>query len=162
VLIHGAAGGVGHFAVQFAKARGAVVYATASGDHVARVRELGANEVIDYKVRRFEDVARDIDLVFDLIGGEIQERSWAVLKPGGIVVSTVAAPSQEKAASHRARGTIFRAQPNGRQLAEIGALIDAGKVKPMVQAVFALSEAAKALQANQQGHTLGKIVLRVV
>lgn len=161
VLIHGAAGGVGHFAVQFTKAIGAFAYGTASGDHVVRVRELGADEVIDYKVQRFEDVAKDVDLVLDLIGGETQERSWAVVKAGGIIVSAVTTPSQEKAASHRARGTIFRTQPSGQQLAEIGALTDAGKVKPFVQAVFPLSEAAKALQTNRQGHTLGKIVLRV-
>ena len=161
VLIQGAAGGVGHFAVQFAKAAGAFVYATASGDHIARLRELGADEVIDYKNRRFEDVAKDVDLVFDLIGGETQDRSWAVVKPGGMIVSTVAAPSQDRASSHRARGTIYRAEPNGRQLAEIGTLIDSGKVEPIVEAVFPLPEAAKAMQANQQGHTLGKIVLQV-
>jgi NADPH:quinone reductase-like Zn-dependent oxidoreductase len=161
VLIHGGAGGVGHFAVQFAKAKGATVFATASGDHVARVRELGADTVIDYRTQRFEAIAKDIDVVLDLVAGEVQERSWAVLKPGGIIVSALAPPSPEKAAAHRARGVHFRAHPDARQLSEIDALIEAGQVTVIVQATFALAEVAKAHQLSEQGHTLGKIVLRV-
>src|SRR5579871_2366396 len=83
VLIHGGSGGVGHFAIQFAKARGARVYTTVSADSRGFVRELGADEAIDYKTQRFEDVARDIDLVYDLVAGETQQRSWSVLKRGG-------------------------------------------------------------------------------
>jgi len=97
VLIHGGSGGVGHFAVQFAKARGAQVITTASEKHVAFARDLGADQVLDYKKQRFEDVVRDVDMVFDLIAGETQDRSWRVLRKGGILVSTLAEPSPEKA-----------------------------------------------------------------
>jgi NADPH:quinone reductase-like Zn-dependent oxidoreductase len=113
VPIHGGAGGVGHFAIQFAKAKGAHVTTTVGGDDVAFARDLGADDVVDYKNQRFEDVARDIDLVYDLIAGETQERSWSVLKPDGIIVSTLAQPSEAKARDHRARGNRYMAQPNG-------------------------------------------------
>jgi NADPH:quinone reductase-like Zn-dependent oxidoreductase len=156
-LIHGAAGGVGHFALQFAKAEEAFVYATASSDHVARLRELGADAVIDYHARRFEDVVRDVDMVLDLIGGETQERSWAVLKAGGMMVSTIAEPR----ATRQASGVSFMAQPHGEQLRKIAALIELGDVKPIVQSVFPLSEAPRALELNRQGHSLGKTVLKV-
>ncbi len=138
VLIHGGTGGVGHFAVQFAKARGATVFTTVAGEDKDFARELGADEAIDYKAQRFEDVARDIDVVFDLIGGETQERSWSVLKPGGIIVSTLAKPDEAKAKQHGARGTNFMARENGEQLAEIGRLIDEGKVRPFIAGVFPL------------------------
>src|SRR2546430_10272701 len=104
VLIHGAAGGVGSFAVQFAKWKGARALGTASGDHVEQVRQLGADEVIDYRKTKFEEVARDVDVVLDTIGGETQERSWQVLKRGGVLVSLVQPPSVEKAAARGARG----------------------------------------------------------
>src|SRR5204863_5798694 len=96
---HGAAGGVGSFAVQFAKWKGARVIGTASGDHLEQVRQLGADEVIDYRKTKFEEMARDVDVVLDTIGGETQERSWRVLKRGGVLVSRVQLPPPEKAAS---------------------------------------------------------------
>ena len=104
VLIHGAAGGVGGFAVQFAKWKGARVIGTASGAHVEQVRQLGADEVIDYRKTKFEEVAREVDMVLDTIGGETQERSWQVLKRGGVLASLVQEPSAKKAAAHGARG----------------------------------------------------------
>ena len=161
VLIHGGAGGVGHFAVQFAKAKGAVVFATASGDDLDFVRQLGADTVIDYKEQRFEDVAHDIDVVYDLIGGETQERSWAVLKPGGIIVSTLTEPDQDRAAREGKRGTRYTAQPNAAQLGEITALIDAGKVRVHVDRTFALEQAATAQKSLEEDHVRGKIVLTV-
>src|SRR3954454_4257868 len=97
VLIHGGAGGVGHFAIQFAKAKGAFVATTVSAGDIDFVGKLGADQAIDYKAQRFENVVREIDLVFDLIGGDTQERSWAVLKDGGTIVSMLAQPSEEKA-----------------------------------------------------------------
>jgi NADPH:quinone reductase-like Zn-dependent oxidoreductase len=162
VLIHGGAGGVGHFAVQFAKAKGAHVCTTVGTDDVAFARSLGADEVIDYRTQRFEDTARDIDVVFDLVAGETQERSWAVLKRGGILVSTLTPPSEEQARAHGARGTRYTAQPNGRQLDEIGALIEAGKVRVTVAARFPLQEAGAALDRLEHGHVRGKIVLECV
>jgi NADPH:quinone reductase-like Zn-dependent oxidoreductase len=161
VLIHGAAGGVGHFAVQFAKAEGAFVYATASAGHVARLRQLGADAVIDYNARPFEEVVRKLDLVLDLIGGETQQRSWAVVKPGGALVSTVAEPSAKDAATHKARAASFMAEPNGAQLREIASLIELGEVEPIIQAVYPLSEVPAAQEISREGHSLGKIVLQV-
>ncbi|THD52160.1 NADP-dependent oxidoreductase [Phenylobacterium sp.] len=161
VLIHGASGGVGHFAVQFAKARGATVFATCSQEDVAFVRGLGADEVIDYHAERFEDRAHDIDLVYDLVAGETQDRSWTVLKDGGVMVSTLKEPDKAKAEAKRARGVHYMAQPNGGQLAEIARLIDDGKVTPVIAAVFTLADAAKAERKLENEHVRGKIVLEV-
>ena len=158
VLIHAGAGGVGHMAVQFAKARGATVIATASTDDVEFVRGLGADQVIDYKKQRFDDHVRDLDLVYDLIGGETQERSWALLKKGGALVCTVQEPSQEQARAHGVRAMRYTAQPKGDQLREIDALIQAGKVRPHVARKYALGEAKEALRALEEGHTTGKLV----
>ncbi|HEV8026336.1 MAG TPA: NADP-dependent oxidoreductase [Stellaceae bacterium] len=162
VLIHGGVGGVGHLAVQFAKAKGARVFTTVSRDDLDFVRELGADEAIDYKAQRFETVAHDVDVVFDLIGGETQERSWTVLKRGGILVSTVGQPPREKAAQHGVRTASFMALPNATQLATIGRLIDDGKVRPHIAATFPFAEAAAAEEQLEHGHVRGKIVLRLV
>ncbi len=159
VLIHGGAGGVGHFAVQFAKARGATVLTTVAGDDLGFARELGADQAIDYKSQRFEDLARDIDVVLDLIGGETQDRSWSVLKPGGIIVSTLTKPDEAKARQHGARGTNFMAHTNAEQLAEIGRLIDEGKVRPFIAGVFPFDIVQAAQRRLEQGNVRGKIVL---
>ncbi len=160
VLIHGGAGGVGHLAVQFAKAKGATVFTTAGADDLDFVRSLGADTVIDYKAERFENIARDIDLVLDLVGGETQDRSWGVLREGGMLVSTLAAPDQEKAAAHKVRAAPrWMAQPNAAQLREIAELIDAGKVKVEVAETFPLDQVRAAQQRLEQGHLRGKIVL---
>jgi NADPH:quinone reductase-like Zn-dependent oxidoreductase len=161
VLIHGGAGGVGHFAIQFAKEWGANVSTTGTADDKDFVRMLGADQAVDYKSDPFEKVVHDVDLVFDLVAGDTQERSWSVLKDGGMMVSTLAKPSDQKAREHHARATSYMAQPNASELAEIGRLIDAGKVKPYIEATFPLEEAAAALQRLQQKHTQGKIVLEV-
>jgi D-arabinose 1-dehydrogenase-like Zn-dependent alcohol dehydrogenase len=161
VLIHGGSGGVGHFAVQFAKVKGATVLTTVSRPNLDFVRELGADRAIDYQSQRFEEIGREVDLVLDLVGGETQERSWSVLKPGGILVSALGAPSSEKAIQHGAQGVGYRAQPNPAQLAEIGRLIDEGKIRPVVSATYPLAEARQAQERLEQGHVRGKIVLVV-
>ncbi|MER8366356.1 NADP-dependent oxidoreductase [Mesorhizobium sp. M0991] len=161
VLIHGGAGGVGHLAVQFAKAAGAFVATTVSAQDFNFVRALGADQAVDYKNQRFEEVVEDVDLVFDLVAGETQDRSWDVLKPGGTLVSTLSEPSAEKARQHRARGVSYLTKPNAAQLAEISRLIDAGKVRPFVQAIYPLEEVAKAEEQLEKQHTRGKIVLQV-
>jgi len=161
VLIHGGSGGVGHFAIQFAKTRGAYVLTTVSEQSVDFVLKLGADEAIDFKKVRFEAQVRDVDLVFDLIGGETQERSWSVLKKGGILVSTVGVPAEEQAKAHGVRGTRYMVEESGSELSEIAGLIDAGKVKPKVAKVFRLEEAAKAQQYLEQGNAQGKVVLVV-
>ena len=162
VLIHGGAGGVGHFAVQFAKARGAKVYATASANHLDFLKELGADVAIDYKAQKFEELAKDVDVVLDSIGGETQTRSLACLKKGGYLVSIVQQPDAKKLAELGLKGTIFLVAPNVKELDEIGALIEAKKVKCVVSATVPLAEAKRAHELSESGHTQGKIVLQVV
>ena len=159
VLIHAGAGGVGHLAVQFAKACGATVVTTVSTDDVAFARSLGADEVIDHTQERFESRLAGIDLVYDLVGGETQERSWAVLKKGGALVSTVQEPSQEKANAIGVRALRYTAEPKADQLREIDALIESGKVRPLVTRTFAYGDAKEALRGLEQGHGSGKRVL---
>lgn len=161
VLIHGAAGGVGHFAVQFARVRGCFVAVTASAADRDFLRALGADEVIDYKHERFEDRVRKVDLVFDLVAGETQDRSFAVLKPGGALVSTLKEPDQAKAAQLQVRAKHYMAEPNGAELAEIGRQIDLGLVMPQVSRVFPLEQAAQAERELETQHVRGKIVLQV-
>lgn len=163
VLIHGAGGGVGSLAVQFALAKGARVLATAGSDKIALLRDLGVTEAIDYTTTRFEDVARDVDVVFDTArGGELTERSLAVLKPGGIYVSPAAQLDAEAGKAQGVRATGMMSQANPAQLREIAALIDAGTVKPVVSRVLPLAEAQQAHELLEGGHVRGKIVLRVV
>ena len=160
-LIQGGSGGVGHFAIQFAKARGARVLTTVSTKNVGFARDLGADVVIDYKTQRFEDHAVDLDLVFDLVEGETRERSWSCLKKGGVLVSTLTEPSQEKASQFGVRALRYTVEADGEELAEIAGLVSSGKVKPRVQETFALTAAADALAFLEQGHSVGKIVLKV-
>src|SRR5438477_8414273 len=131
VLIHGGSGGVGHFAVQLAKWKGAYVIATASTKNQELLRELGADETIDYTIQKFENVAHKIDIVLDTIGGETQERSWLVLKQGGALISLVQPPSEQKANRFEVRGIMCTVQPNGAQLSAIAKLIDSAKLRPM-------------------------------
>src|SRR5437660_497777 len=161
VLIHAGSGGVGHFAVQLAKWKGAYVFATASTKNQDLLRKLGVDEPIDYTQQRFEDIARNIDIVLDTIGGETQERSWSVLKKGGNLVSLVQPPSEEKAKELGVRAALLGSQPRGEQLAEIAKIIDSGKLAPVIDRILPLSEARRAHQLSQSGHTHGKIALRV-
>jgi NADPH:quinone reductase-like Zn-dependent oxidoreductase len=162
VLIHGAAGGVGHMAVQLAKWRGARVIATASSYNHDFLSQLGADEIIDYNKTQFEAVAQQVDVVFDTIGGDTQERSWATLKPGGMLVSVVQPPSNERADALGVRASMVGAYPDPAILAEVVSLVNAGKLKPYVSKVFPLSEARKAQEMIGSRHTRGKIVLQVM
>jgi NADPH:quinone reductase-like Zn-dependent oxidoreductase len=161
VLVHAGAGGVGHFAVQIAKAKGAKVIATASRDNHEFLTSLGADQVIDYKSQKFEELVKDVDVVLDPIGGDTQERSIGVLKKGGYLVSIVQPPNQAKLKEAGVSGSVFLVQPNGEQLAELATLIEAGKIKPHVSDTFPLKDAAKAHEKSQTGRTRGKIVLTV-
>jgi NADPH:quinone reductase-like Zn-dependent oxidoreductase len=161
VLIHGGSGGVGHFAIQFAKAKGAHVITTVSEKHIEFVREIGADEVIDYKKQKFEDMVHEVDVVFDLIGGETRERSWPVLKKGGILVSTMMEPFNEKPRELGVRAARYTVQENGGELHEIGDLIDAGKVRPKISRVFDFREVGSAFDYVEKGDTEGKVVLKV-
>jgi NADPH:quinone reductase-like Zn-dependent oxidoreductase len=161
VLIHGAAGGVGSIAVQLAKWKGAHVIGTASGRNQGLLRELGVDEPIDYEKTRFEDVVHDVDVVLDTLGGDTQNRSWRALKKGGILVSIVAPPSTEEVAKHSVRSAFLSGHPSSAQLSEIAKLVDAGKLKPVVETVLPLSDARRAHELNETGHARGKTVLKV-
>jgi NADPH:quinone reductase-like Zn-dependent oxidoreductase len=161
VLIHAASGGVGGFAVQLAKWKGAIVTGTASGRNQSFIAELGVDEAIDYEKTRFEDTVHDMDLVFDTIGGEVQQRSWRVLKKGGMLVSVVSLPSAGEAAIRGVRSAYLSVQPNSGELAELARLADAGNVNPIVETVLPLAEARRAQELSEGGHTRGKIVLKV-
>jgi len=163
VLIQGAAGGVGVFAVQLAHWAGAQIIATASAHNRDFLRELGANEVIDYTTTRFEEVVQSVDIVFDTVGGDTLAHSWQVVKPGGMLVSVVSPPpSADAIKGHDVRFAWFVVQPNREQLVQIGALIDAGRIRPIIDTVFPLAQARQAYEQGAKGHTRGKIVLRVV
>ncbi len=161
VLVHAAAGGVGSFAVQLAKWRGATVIATGSAQNESFLRELGADQFVDYTRQRFEDVVHGVDAVFDTVGGETQSRSWHVLKPGGVLVSILSRPSEADAKAHAARAAYVFVQPDAAQLGEIARLIDAKVVKPILAEVLPLAQARQAHELSQTGHVRGKIVLTV-
>jgi NADPH:quinone reductase-like Zn-dependent oxidoreductase len=162
ILIHAAAGGVGTFAVQLGKWKGAYVIGTASARNHELLRQLGADELIDYNTTRFEDVVKDVDVVLDTMAGETRDRSWQVIKKGGILVTILGQASEEQAKAHGVRAAGVFVQPNPAQLQELAKLADAGTVRPIIEAVLPLAEAAKAHEMNATLHTVGKIVLRVV
>ncbi len=161
VLIHGGSGGVGHFAIQFAKHVGAHVIATASRSNIAFVSSLGAHTVFDYQKSNFEDIGKEVDVVFDLVGGETQKRSWNVLKPGGILVSTLGKPDEKTANSPGVRAAGYMAEPNREQLDEIASLIESGKVVVTVSKTFDLADAGEAHRCLENDHPRGKVVLTV-
>ena len=162
LLVQGAAGGVGHLAVQIAKAQGAHVIGTASARNHDYLREIGVDEVIDYHAERYEDMIHDVDVVFETVSGINAEPVLKTLKAGGVLVSCAGLPAPEVLAQYELRAERLLVRPNAGQLAEIAHLIDAGKVKPNVDAVFPLAEAGKAQALGELGHTRGKIVLQVV
>ena len=161
VLVHGGAGGVGHFAVQLAKWKGAKVIATASAENAEFVKGLGADQVIDYKAVKFEDAVKDVDVVLDAVGGDTTNRSASVLRKGGILVSIAGDPDPEAFAAKGVRVAGPLVQTSGAQLVEIAKLIDAGSVKPHVGTQLPLKDAAKAQQLSEGGQCRGKIVLVV-
>jgi NADPH:quinone reductase-like Zn-dependent oxidoreductase len=161
VLIHGGSGGVGSFAIQIAKARGARVIATASTANQDLLKQLGADVAVDYTKTKFEDDVKDVDVALDPVGKETLARSYNVVKKGGIVMSLVARPDPAELQKHGIRGAGISVHPDGEDLAEIAQLIDAGKIKPIVTQVLPLSEAIAAQQQAATHHTRGKVVLRV-
>ncbi|KOU58649.1 NADP-dependent oxidoreductase [Streptomyces sp. NPDC054949] len=160
VLVHAAAGGVGHLAVQIAKARGAYVIGTASAAKHALLRDLGADEVIDYRTADFEDVVSDIDVVIDTMGGDHGQRSLKVLKPGGHLV-TLPGPDGLPADAEGVHATWLLVEPDLKGLEGIAALVEQGLLKPLVDTVLPLEQAAKAHEIGERGRTTGKIVLTV-
>jgi NADPH:quinone reductase-like Zn-dependent oxidoreductase len=160
-LIHAASGGVGSLAVQIAKSRGAHVVATTSSANIELVRSLGADQVIDYRNQRFADNVKDVDVVVDTVGGDVQASSWSVLRRGGILVSTVSVPSIERAAALGVRSAFVLISPNAAVLDQLAGLVDAGKLRPLIGGEFALRNVADAHALSESGRTVGKIVLYV-
>ena len=161
VLIHGASGGVGMFAIPIAKIRGAKVFATASTANQDFLKQLGADVAIDYKTQKFEDLARDVDVVIDGVGGETLVRSYPIVKKGGIVVTLTARIDQAQVDKYGIRGASVEVENNGDELAQIGKLIDEKKLKVIVSETLPLAEASKAQAKANTGHARGKIVLKV-
>lgn len=161
VLIHAAAGGVGTLAVQLAKWKGARVIATASSANHALVRSLGADEVIDYRTVAFAERVSQVDMVFDTLGGQVQESSWSVVRPGGVLVSVVDPPAPERAAQAGVEGKFVFIQPSAAILRELADLVDSGIVRPIVGAEFGLHRVSEAHSLSESGHARGKIVLHV-
>ena len=163
VLIHAAAGGVGHLAVQLAKINEIYVAGTASSGNQEFIRRLGCDLPINYETTRFESIVHDFDAVIESMGGEVRNRSWKVLKKGGILVALIGPPpSEEDAKTHQVRATIIWGHADHGQLTEIARLADAGKVRPEIAAVFPLRDAAEAHRMSETEHVRGKIVLQVV
>lgn len=161
VLIHAAAGGVGHIAVQLSKIIGATTIGTASVN-LENLKKLEVDESIDHSAHAFEDAVKDVDVVLDLVGGDTQQRSWAVMRPGGILISTVQPPSEETAHAHGVRQNFVATNPPINQvLTEVAKLVDSGQLKPIVSEVLPLSEIVKAHEMIEGKHVHGKIALQV-
>lgn len=161
VLVHAASGGVGSLAVQIAKACGAFVIGTASGVNRELVESLGVDEFIDYQTQNLATATKDIDVVFDTIGGSTQDDSWSVMAKGGILISIVSQPSEEKAKEMGVRSSYLFIGPNVDALNELAALVDSGQLHPVIAAEFALEDVKLAHALSESGRAKGKIVLRV-
>ena len=159
LLITGASGGVGTLAVQLAKAAGVYVTALCSTRNIDLVRDLGADDVVDYTARRFEDVVHDMDVVFDTVGTETFKRAFATLRRGGAMVTIVAFPEGDEAARHGVTVKRSFTVPNAETLERISALADTGKLSPRIERTFGLSEVRQALDLSEAGRARGKIVL---
>lgn len=161
VLIHGAAGGVGHIAVQLAKWRGAKVIGTASINYDL-LENLGVDQAINYSKTDFEDVVKDVDVVLDTIGGDTQKRSWSLLKRGGMLVSMIEEPSAEIAEEHGVRhGMVVSPPPIAETLSKVAQMVEAGDIKPVVSNVLPLQDAQKGHQIVETKHARGKIIFQV-
>jgi NADPH:quinone reductase-like Zn-dependent oxidoreductase len=161
VLIHAGSGGVGTLAIQIAKHFGAHVATTVSPRNFDLVKKLGADEVIDYKAQKFEDKLSDYDLVFDMLGGETLNRSFKVLKKGGVLVSIKGQDTDNLAPKHDVRFERFFMEPDGAMLAELGDLIKDGIVTTVIDSTYPMAQAAEAYDALNEGHAVGKIVVTV-
>ena len=162
VLIHGAAGNVGGYAVQFARQAGAMVIATAAANDLSYIRSLGGLGVIDYHASRFEEKVKEVDAVIDTVGGEVLERSYQVVKRGGVIVSSAALPSEERAQQHGVRASFFLAQVTAERLQKIAELIDAGGLKTEVGEVLWVDEARQAHEMLEGApHRRGKIIIKM-
>lgn len=161
VLIHGGAGGIGHVAIQIAKADGAYVATTVSGKDADFVKQLGADEVIDYKTQQFEKLLHDYDVVYDTVGGETLEKSFGVLKSGGVLVTMAAIPDQEKAKQIGITAIGQGTKTNSDHLKRVAELVDSGKVKVHVDKIYPLEHVREAFDYQEKSHPRGKVVLQI-
>ena len=161
VLVQAGSGGVGSLAIQLVKAAGATAIATASSRNRALVESLGVDQFVDYTATRVADAVEPVDAVFDTIGGEVQEAAWSILKPGGIQVSIISPPSEEKANAMGLRAGFVFIGPNAPVLERLADMVDSGKLRPIVGAEFALEDIAAAHALSESGRAVGKIVLYV-
>lgn len=161
VLVQGGAGGVGSFAIQLAKTYGCWVAATGSGKNVDFLKELGADQVINYEEETMEDVLSPVDVVLDTLGGDVQNRSFQVLKKGGRLTSTTTAPDVELAKKYEVNAYQVSMKHDGEYLAKISELLKSGKVQPVVEKVFNLSDVKEGHRISATGHARGKIVLKI-
>ncbi|OGH18331.1 MAG: hypothetical protein A2770_00530 [Candidatus Levybacteria bacterium RIFCSPHIGHO2_01_FULL_38_12] len=162
ILIHGGAGGIGHVAIQLAKILGAYVTTTVSTNDMDFVKQLGADEVIDYKNQQFETVLKDFDAVFDTVGGEITNKSLDVLKRGGILVSMAGEPDKDEAEKRGITAISQFTQTNTNHLNRLTKLVDSGKVNVSVDKVFPLEEAKQAFSYQEEIHPKGKVVFKII
>lgn len=161
ILIHGGAGGIGSIAIQLAKYLGTYVATTASSKDLEFVKGLGADEVIDYKSQDFSEILKDFDAVYDLVGGETTDKSFKVLKKGGILVSMVGAPSEELAKQYEVKVIGQNTETNSKNLSRLAGLVDQGVIKPQVAKIFPLEQTREAFEYVETGHPKGKVVINV-
>lgn len=161
IFITAASGGVGSMAVQLAKAKGAYVIGMSSGKNKDYVKDLGADEFVDYTIVAFEDIVKNMDVVFDTVGGDTFERAYKCLKKGGFIVTSVAFPSAGTAENYGVQVARVQCQPNASELIQISELVDADKLRPQVTSVLSIDEIKEAHRLSKTGHTRGKIVLKI-
>jgi len=161
ILIHAAVGGVGSFAVQFAKDKGCTVYGTVSTKNIDLAKKIGVDTVIDYTKQNFSEIAKNLDMVLDTIGGETQQDSFKCLKSGGVLITTVDTPDQKLADKYGVTAKWFMVSANGTVLSKIAKLIDAHKITPLIDQVFTLEQVKEAQALSQSGHAQGKIILKI-
>ncbi len=161
ILIHGGAGGIGHIAIQVAKSIGAYVVTTASGDDEEYIKRLGADKFVDYKAEAFEDLEKDFDAVFDTVGGEVTDKSFSILKKGGILVTMKGKPDEERAAKQGLHAVGQFTRVNRKRLDRLTELIDSGKVKIHIDSVFPLDRVKEAADRQIEGHPRSKVVLKI-
>jgi NADPH:quinone reductase-like Zn-dependent oxidoreductase len=161
ILIHGAAGGVGSYASQIGKDLGASVVGTATGTDIEYLKSLGVDEVIDYRRERFEGKATEMDAVVDLVGGETLSRSYAVVKKGGVLATTVQQIDESAAKRTGIRAVQVLMKRNAADLAELARLVEKGRLKPRLDRTMSLSQARQAQELSESGKTQGKVILKV-
>ena len=161
VLIHAGAGGVGHLAIQIAKAKGATVIATASTANQSLLTQLGADQAVDYTQSPLIEQIKPVDLILDTMGGEVQNDSWALLKTSGMLVSVAQPPSEEVAKEHGVKAAFVFIEPSSRILRELNTLVEANQLTPLIEHHFSLEQIAAAHLQSQSGRTRGKIVIDV-